>query len=312
MPRPVFDRLDVHYRRIPIMAVGRDIYCDSRCIIDHLERLYDTVSKLGYDMEKNPHEYGIQQILETWAFDGGLFQRTAQMIPSDASLMQVEEWRADRSELIGVPFNPDGLRQLNPDALAHARIHLQRVEQNLLADGRKWLCGDVGPSVSDVHILWIFDWMMRPKERMGMRHAYPELLNEKNYPKTFAWVERMDDAMESAKEKNGSPQILSDDEVVSLIEQSSYWEPDELVVDGTDPSGLKKGDETDLIALDSAPQTGSNRRDVGKLEGLTVTSATIGTKTKNGVDVRIHYQRTNVRVAKASGAPRLSASEIPS
>lgn len=144
-----------------------------------------------------------------------------------------------------------------------------------------------------------------------MKHAYPDLLNEKNYPKTFAWIERMDRAIEDERKKHGAPKALSEDDVVALIEKSAYWEPKELTVDGTDPSSLKEGDEVDLIALDSAPETGSKRRDVGRLEGLTVTSATIGTKTKNGVDVRIHYQRTNVRVAKASGAPRLNASEIP-
>ena len=58
MPRPVLDRLGVHYRRIPVMAVGRDIYCDSRCIIDHLERLYDKMPKLGFDQKDKPFEYG--------------------------------------------------------------------------------------------------------------------------------------------------------------------------------------------------------------------------------------------------------------
>lgn len=310
MPRPVLDRLGIHYRRIPVMAVGRDIYCDSRCIIDHLERLYDKTPKLGYDMKERPFEYGIQQILENWAFDGGLFQRTAQMIPPDASLMQIEEWRADRSELIGIPFTSNTLKTVLPDALAHTRLHLQMIEHSLLADGRRWLGRD-NPVLSDVHVLWIFDWMMRPKERMGMRHAYPDMLNDKNYPKTFAWIDRMDKAIEDARKKNGEPKHLTEDEVVAMIEKASYWEPGELTIDESDPSGLKKGDETDLIALDSAAETGSKRRDVGKLEGLTVTSATIGSKTRNGVNVRIHYQRTNVRVARASGAPRLAASEIP-
>lgn len=311
MPRPVLNRLGVHYRRIPLMAVGRDIYCDSRCIIDHLERLYDHVPKLGFDQKEKPFEYGMQQILENWAFDGGLFQRTAQMIPPDASLMQIKEWIADRSELIGMPFDRDMLKQVAPDALTHARLHLQMVEQNLLGDGRQWLFSGDKPSLGDVHVLWIFDWMMRPKERMGMKHAYPELLNEKSYPLTCAWVQKMDQTIEEIEEKNGVPKRLSEDDAVAMIEESDYWEPSELFVDSSDPSKLSKGDEVDLIGLDLTPETGSKRRDVGSLEGLTVTSATIMIKTKNNVDVRVHYQRANVRVAAASGAPRLNASEIP-
>ena len=311
MPRPVLDRLGVHYRRIPVLAIGRDIYCDSRCIIDHLERLHDEVPKLGFNQKEKPFEYAIQQILENWAFDGGLFQRTAQMIPPDASLMQIKEWIADRSELLGTPFTTDMLKQVLPDALAHARLHLQMVEQNLLGDGREWLFPGDKPSVSDVHVLWIFDWMMRPKERMGMRHAYPELLNESNYPRIFAWVKRMDSAINRIREKNGEPTQLSEDDAVAVIEKASYWESEQLIVDSSDPSSLKRGDQVDLIALDSAPETGSKRRDVGRLEGLTVTSAAIAITTKNQVDLRIHYQRTNVRVTAAGDGPRLSASEVP-
>lgn len=121
----------------------------------------------------------------------------------------------------------------------------------------------------------------------------------------------MDQTIDEIRKMNGQPKRLSDDDAVAMIEKSEYWEPLVLVVDPSDPSKLKKGAEVDLIALDSAPETGLKRRDVGRLEGLTVTSATIGTKTKNDVDVRIHYQRANVRVAAASGAPRLGASEIP-
>ncbi|KAF2484457.1 hypothetical protein BDY17DRAFT_128733 [Neohortaea acidophila] len=307
MPRSVLDRLDVHYRRIPVLAVGRDIYCDSRCIIDHLEKLYTSRPKLG---SEHPYERGIEKILETWAFDGGLFARTAQMITPDAGLVQHRSWLDDRAELTGVRFSAEGLKGGVKDALSHARLHLRMVEEELLADGRQWLSGGQQPGLSDVHVLWIFDWMMRPKEAMGMAHAYPWLLNEQNYPRTMAWVKRMADVFNTAQAKH-PPRRISDIEAVKLIESSAFWQADELPVESLDPTGLVRGEEVDLIALDSASAAGINRRDVGRLEGLTVTSATIGTETKNGVHVRIHYQRTNVRVVQAGGKPRLTASEIP-
>lgn len=310
MPRPVLDRLGVHYRRIPVLAIGRDIYCDSRCIIDHLERLYTAVPRLGADEKQDPYQKGIERILENWAFDGGLFMRTAQLIPKDASLALSQEWLNDRAELMGRKFDTESLSKTLPDALAHARLHLQIIEENFLADGRNFLSGEA-PGMADVHVLWIFDWMMRPKERMGMRHAYPEILNESIYPRTIAWVERMEQTFQSIREQHGAPQDLTADETVKAVEASGFWQPEELEVDANDPSGLERGIETDLIALDSAPQTGLLRRDVGKLAGLTVSSVTVSTETKNGVEIRIHYQRNNVRVAKAGGGPRLTASEIP-
>ena len=144
-----------------------------------------------------------------------------------------------------------------------------------------------------------------------MAAAYPDILNRTKYPKTIAWVDRMEKAFQDARQRQGAPKDLTEDETVQLIEASGWWQPAELEVDCQDPSGLKRGDNTDLIALDSAPQTGLLRRDVGKLAGLTVSTAAVSVQTKNGVDVRIHYQRNNVRVAKAGGGARLSASEIP-
>lgn len=310
MPRPVLERLGIHYRRIPILAVGRDIYCDSRCIIDHLERLYTDVPRLGADEGTDPYQKGIERILEIWAFDGGLFNRTAQLIPKDAALALNQAWLDDRMELSGRKFDANSLAKGLPDALAHARLHLQIVEENLLADGREWLAGS-SPGVADIHVLWIFDWMMRPPERMGMRQAYPEILNEKLYPRTIAWVERMEKRFQDERARQGEPTNLSEDETVQRIESSALWQPEQLEVDARDPTGLKRGDETDLIALDSAPQTGLLRRDVGKLAELTVSSAAISVQTQNGFEVRIHYQRNNVRVARASDGPRLAASEIP-
>lgn len=38
-PRPeLSSHCDVHYRRIPVLAIGRDIYCDTSLIADTLER----------------------------------------------------------------------------------------------------------------------------------------------------------------------------------------------------------------------------------------------------------------------------------
>jgi len=306
MPRPVLDRLDVHYRRIPILAVGRDIYCDSRCIIDHLERLYPSLPCLGSD---KLYERGIERILESWVFDGPPFMRTASLITPDASLVQDQAWLDDRAELTGRQFSAEGLSAGATDALCHARLHLRIVEEELLADGRRWLSGGEQPGLADIHLLWVFDWMWRPKELMGMAHAYPLLLNEQQYPKVVAWIRSMDEAFNAAQ--RSIPNVwVTDNEAVDLIESSQYFEPKVLPVDPKDPVQLGRGDLVDLIALDSAPATGIARRDVGLLEGLTVTSVAIKTRTNNNVHVRIHYQRANVRVARAGDHSRLDASQI--
>ena len=39
-PRPLLDPLTGGYRRIPVMQVGADIYCDTHAILPALERLH--------------------------------------------------------------------------------------------------------------------------------------------------------------------------------------------------------------------------------------------------------------------------------
>lgn len=40
LPREDIDALGVKYRRIPIMSIGRDIYCDTRLILQKLEEKF--------------------------------------------------------------------------------------------------------------------------------------------------------------------------------------------------------------------------------------------------------------------------------
>jgi hypothetical protein len=34
LPRPILEKLDITYRRIPILAIGKDVYADSSLIIE--------------------------------------------------------------------------------------------------------------------------------------------------------------------------------------------------------------------------------------------------------------------------------------
>lgn len=48
LPRPeITDVLGVKYRRIPILAIGNDIYCDTSLIADVLERRFPTSEGYG-------------------------------------------------------------------------------------------------------------------------------------------------------------------------------------------------------------------------------------------------------------------------
>lgn len=39
LPRPILTELGITHRRIPLLAIGKDIFCDSSCAISALEKL---------------------------------------------------------------------------------------------------------------------------------------------------------------------------------------------------------------------------------------------------------------------------------
>lgn len=198
---------------------------------------------------------------------------------------------------MGIRYTAEGVKAGLPDGLAAMRMHLGLMEEWLLGDGREFV-GDVStPGLADVHLGWAFDWMLEPPELMGMKHAYPELLNGKRCPKVFQWIERIRKAVEEARERLGPLKVVSDDEVVKMTEDSGYFETNWVGIDDTDPTGLRKGEEIDIYPTDMA--SGFVHRDSGKQVELTVNGVTVETPTKNGPEVRIYYPRQNIRVTKA-------------
>ena len=92
LPRPDVDALGVAYRRIPIMAVGRDIYCDTKCILDKLEALYPPTNEhpgLGAGGRKAK---ALEILLDKWS-TAIVFQSACTTIPADMGPMHNEAVR---------------------------------------------------------------------------------------------------------------------------------------------------------------------------------------------------------------------------
>ena len=70
------------YRRIPVLAIGRDIYCDTRLILRKLEELFP-----GSNLSAETAEQaGIEKLLQTWTIDGGVWLHAAFLWPDDIPL----------------------------------------------------------------------------------------------------------------------------------------------------------------------------------------------------------------------------------
>lgn len=287
LPRPVLQKLGVHYRRIPILAIGRDIYCDTRLIIDKLEELFPT-TRIG---AKDAFEQGLSHLFENWLIDGGPFWRTAGLIPPAAEVLQDKEWIKDRTSMTGRPFNADTLRENRPECLAHARIYFNQMEHELLADGRHYLLGTNEPTLADIHGVWTFSWTLHEKMHM-LEYLEKDIINEKQYPKTFAYVDRFQKAIAKKQEQNGVPEVLPDDDCINRILDSDFFEL-EGTIDEHDPLKLSKGQLVEIWPVES----GFTHHDKGELVAIGVKEVVISsTPNVGGGRLRLHFPRVNFRV----------------
>lgn len=180
------------------------------------------------------------------------------------------------------------------EALTAVRDAVEMMEDTILADGRDWVLGTETPGLGDVEGVWVFHWLL--SDKYGIKGAMydAEAVNEKKFPRVFAWVRRFEGYIE------GLPKVeqgkVSGEEAKGLIlgGGGSAGGDGSVEVDATEPVvkalGLKKGDEVEVWPTDS----GSNHRDKGKLVGMS--KREVVWETEKGV--RVHAPRRGFRVVK--------------
>lgn len=149
MPRPDLAALGVKYRRIPVLAVGRDIYCDTLLILQKLEEWYPRESGFKDISAVDPTGRAMERLLEKWT-DVVVFGAAAAAIPGELELCKDEKFQKDREELWGRPWTAEEQDRLKPAALANLMANFDFLE-DLLGDGRLWVLGSDGPGLADVH-----------------------------------------------------------------------------------------------------------------------------------------------------------------
>jgi len=288
LPRPDLEALGVSYRRIPVLAIGRDIYCDTRLILQKLESRFPD-SPLA---AKSPEQKAIEKLLERWVIDGGMLMRVGGCLPTNLPWMNDPQMVKDRKDFSGKSWAKEDMDRARPESLAEVKASFEFLETTLLADGREWILGTVRPSLADIEAVWPFHWVLR------IPNALPrDIISETQYPKVFAWIDRFDKAVNAAESSAPKPTRLEGADAVKQIIGSDFAEP-EGTVDGADPLRLEKGHTVEVWPTD----TGFSRKDRGRLDTLNSKEIAILCPTKTGgTEVRIRAPRHGFRVVEASG-----------
>ncbi|ETI23372.1 hypothetical protein G647_05173 [Cladophialophora carrionii CBS 160.54] len=289
LPRPDVAALGIKYRRIPLMAIGRDVYCDSRIILRKLEALFPNSTLSA----SNGEAKAVEKLFEIWNMEAGLFPRASQLIPTSMPLLNDPHFTKDREDYSGRSWSKEQIEANRPEALASIRSAFNVLETTLLADGRDWVLKTDHPTLADIEAIWTFDWLN------GLKGALPrELISDKKYPKVFAWMARFNDALKAAKAKAPKPATLKGDVAAERILSASFVEKD-LAVDPADPLGLEQGAEVEVFPIDS----GIHHRDQGRLIGLTEDEIVLSIQAQ-GKELHLHYPRAGFRIRAVAATGR--------
>lgn len=279
MPRPDLAKLGVSYRRIPLLAIGRHIYCDSQLI---LQVLQDRFPLKGTALSSS--DLAVQKLFQHWNIDE-VFMHAVGCIPFERSALATDPaFVADRTEGLGRAFNIEEIIKGRPESYAYVRSSFDLLE-TFLKDGRDWFLGGTGPSVVDIDAGFVAQWVVLDPLMEG---SIPdEYLSEKLFPKTYAWVHRFREAVTQAGSQAFQPTLLSGPEVYEKITTAPEDKP-LGASQGPDPLGLDIGQMVEVWPTDYA----SNHHDRGRLVMLTINEVCI----RNAQNILVHLPRWNYRV----------------
>ncbi|WP_339826292.1 glutathione S-transferase family protein [uncultured Parasphingorhabdus sp.] len=174
MPKPELVALTGGYRRIPVMQIGADIYCDSQLIVRELERRFPEPTLFPQG------DQGLAHANAMWS-DRALFQAAVAIIFGGLGDKVPAAFINDRAALSGRPFDPATMQAAVPHMEAQLRAHVALLSDQL-ADGRRFLTGDRAGLVdaNAYYNLWF------------IRSAYPPAASLfENMAHVAEWLERV-------------------------------------------------------------------------------------------------------------------------
>ena len=251
MPKPHLVPLTGGYRRIPVLQIGADVYCDSQRIARELERRHPEPTLHPDGSE------GVCQIVNLWA-DRMLFQASVPVVFEKIGAAVPKEFIEDRRKLMG-GGDFGAFLAAAPLFREQLRAQAQLLEAQL-ADGRRFLLG-VEPSLADFaayHPIWF------------LRAVPPAAAALTEFTRVGEWAERVaaighgrrselapDAALAIARDAKplaragvarGEPNGLSEGEHIAVM-------PDDYGFDAVEGE-LVAGDIHEIALRRSSPETG--------------------------------------------------------
>ena len=317
MPRPLLkENLNITYRKIPILAIGKELYIDTSLICEALEHHFPPSRGYGalYPAATNGRTLQplVRGIASYWT-DRPLFRATTGLIPASV-------WRTsfgkDREGLIGHKIDPDKLEKKVPQNLSVLDMHLSLLE-SLLADSTEqhpWILDTPTPGLMDIGFYYQLDWgekisrgegiknLTKGETADGQGEGMKAVMNPDRYPKISTWfanVKKYFDDLPLLERKVEQIDQKGTDKVLGLLSGVKSDHNVDLMSTPAAPhqqlderNGLRKGTHVEVRPDD----TGRDHPSTGYLEALSpeeivITPQEVSTSGNAIQGIRLHFPR---------------------
>ncbi|KAH9948342.1 hypothetical protein B0H21DRAFT_805801 [Amylocystis lapponica] len=286
-PRPELSGLlGLTYRRIPVLTIGNDVYCDTSLIASVLERRFPASD--GYGTLFPPRKGGgrtdtgmIKAFVMSYA-DRTLFTLAAECLPYHKFEPQFVK---DRSAWLGMPIDGQAILARQPEVKSTLASHLTLLEEQL-ADGREWLSDTDSPSLADISVHFIYNWI-----RTGPFKV--DLFDGQKFPNSISWLSRMSAYLDYQQKTRAAFETLTGGEAAEMIISSPYEDSGVVGFDNLEAGrlGVKMGDVVSVVPRDTGKVA-----TVGRLVGLDREEVIIQTKGSANAVVHCHFPRLNFSI----------------
>jgi glutathione S-transferase len=267
MPKPQLVPLTGGYRRIPVLQIGADIYCDTQLIARVIERLHPEPTIFPRGSE------GLCTAFGFWA-DRLLFLAAVPVLFGKIGPAVPKAFIEDRSRLMGGGRGFEEAMRAGPLAAEQLRAHASFLEMQL-SDGRPYLLGDE-PSLADFaayHPVWF------------LRALPPTAATFDEFRALLAWAERVKGIGHGARGR------CTPDEAMRIARDAKPTAQTQR--DPGEPNGIAPGDRVVVHADDYGFE---------EIEGELVSSGPLELalrRTDREVgEVVVHFPRAGFRVKR--------------
>ena len=323
MPRPVLlDNFNLTYRKIPVLAIGKDMIIDTSLIIEWLHahpalQAYRQSRSTQHEVHSNSRSRVLSRLLSSHYTDRPLFRLTTGMIPS---VVWKTHFGTDRAELIGHKLDPEKLEKKVPRNLAAIDTYLSILEPLFGDNG--WVLGGQEPTVADIALHYQLDWGEKISRGEGIEdltgggtgdgtgEGMKSVFNKQRYPGLWSWFERFQahinrlPSTETRVERNDSKGVEAIMTTLEAAEaRSSILIPtaNPRLAELEDRNGLVIGSRVRVAPDD----TGRDDPTFGTLVASSPEEVVIvpeRTSAKAKIDVRIHFPRVGFVVTQSRSA----------